>query len=287
MPKKSRSAELFKAAERGEISQLESLIKSGADIYVTNSKHETLLHIAARYGHGDIVDFLISIGLAVNAKCTLGGTPLHSASGTSVRCIKSLLEAGADIQAKTTHGYTALNFAVFNGRLDCLSYLGEPKDSPVHDIDECERTLVHWAANNGSIDCLSYLINKGVDIRQRDAEGITAFLLAVKSGSVDCLSVLVKNNADIDDRDNYGWTALHYAADKVTTINPNILCLTYLFNLAVDPFVKNNSGRTALDLIMNKHRWSVSLISEYMHKTEEARLNGTICVPDAEPCFEF
>ncbi|MGY5878588.1 ankyrin repeat domain-containing protein, partial [Wolbachia endosymbiont of Nasonia oneida] len=45
----------FKAVERGDIDAVNRLISEGADVKVENDKGETPLHIAAVWGHKEVV----------------------------------------------------------------------------------------------------------------------------------------------------------------------------------------------------------------------------------------
>ena len=75
----------------------------------------TPLHIACRYGHLDIVKFLVSVSsVDVNSKDSDGYTPLHTACRYDqldiVKCLVSV--SSVDVNSKASDGYTPLHIAL-------------------------------------------------------------------------------------------------------------------------------------------------------------------------------
>jgi len=67
---------IFSAAKQGCTGIIELITKHGGDIKsLSGQKSQSLLHIAAMKGYGDMVDFLLSKGLDKNLKDSLGKTP--------------------------------------------------------------------------------------------------------------------------------------------------------------------------------------------------------------------
>lgn len=159
---------LFWAIEDGDLTKVEKLVfHEGADMNVRMHMHEmnaetfTPLSIAARYGHTDIVNFIIGHGRASGIDldldealiAALGG--LHDAgditipNGTDTTgAIDSLLDNGANIDGRTINNDTMLMLAVLNGRsraVECL--LGRNADMEVR--DELGRTALMLAVHLG------------------------------------------------------------------------------------------------------------------------------------------
>jgi ankyrin repeat protein len=93
--------------------------------------------------------------------------------------VKSLLEEGADINAKD----------------DCL-------------------TLLMKAATEGYLKTAKLLIDKKADIDARSNEGGTALMAASMAGYTKIVELLVNAGANIKIKNNIGWTAEMYANDK-------------------------------------------------------------------------
>lgn len=68
--------------------------------------------MAASYGHTEAVKALIAAGADVNAKTNDGKTALmKAASRQDIETVKILIAAGADVNVKTEDGQTALSRA--------------------------------------------------------------------------------------------------------------------------------------------------------------------------------
>ena len=95
----------------------------------------------------------------VNAKNEFGKTALmYAAQYGFPDSVKILLDAGADINAKTneTHTEKAL----------CLERIC---------MLNAERTALMYAAQEGNLEIARYLVENGADINQRDSQGMTVF----------------------------------------------------------------------------------------------------------------
>jgi ankyrin repeat protein len=89
------------------------LLKHETDIDARDSLGQALIHMASRYGRGDIVAVLLEHGLDVNARDFEMRTALHRASKVlfSRASAHRLLEAVADMHAADQTGQTPLQIA--------------------------------------------------------------------------------------------------------------------------------------------------------------------------------
>lgn len=106
-----------------------SIIKQGLALGNTTeirhkSNGKTALHIAAERNAVAIVDYLISINAALNAKDNKKETPLHKAIDNTARQSATLLiEAGADIDAANRNGETPLILAARKAKSSMIKLL--------------------------------------------------------------------------------------------------------------------------------------------------------------------
>ena len=76
------------------------------------------LHLAAHYGHADVVSLLLHNNAPVDLRSAkqMANTALHAAlAGRRAEVVPILLDAGADVNARQHGGWTALHAAAANG----------------------------------------------------------------------------------------------------------------------------------------------------------------------------
>lgn len=79
LTRKQRSAEVFKAAELGNITRLELLLQAGADIEAVDLYGLNGLHYAAWHGHAQAANVLLKWGADPEARGLGGSSPLRTA----------------------------------------------------------------------------------------------------------------------------------------------------------------------------------------------------------------
>jgi ankyrin repeat protein len=173
---------LYLACMTGSTSIVEALLKAGADSNAMLPDGETALMTAARTGRTDAVKSLLAHGADVNAKePTRGQTPLMwAAAEGNADVIRLLVERGADIQTRSNGGFTAMLFAVREGRIPAV------------------KTLLAAGAS----------VNESLARRGGTDNTPNAFLLAAANAHYELASLLLDAGADPNAAPQ-GWTALH------------------------------------------------------------------------------
>jgi ankyrin repeat protein len=126
---------LVRAAERGDVAEVECLLDRGANIEARDENGNTPPVAAAGNGHREVVECLLDRGADIEAYIEArrgrgGRTALIAAAreghGEVVEC---LLDRGADIEGQGEHGRTALITAAWYGHRDVVECLldGYPK----------------------------------------------------------------------------------------------------------------------------------------------------------------
>ena len=108
----------------------------------------TPLHLAVGAGREEVVAALLAAGAGVNARGSVGFTPLHNA--TTPGEVSRLLAAGADLKAAAWSDLTPLHLAVLRGRVEVVRELLSHGADPF--------AAVQLIANNRT---LSYCVVKG------------------------------------------------------------------------------------------------------------------------------
>ncbi len=110
---------LMDVAGNGNVEFVSLLLSAGADVNIQTRNGGTALHEAAINGHIEIVRMLLTKGAKPNAANGLGQTALMLAcncAGPRKTCpwrsdiVRLLIDAGADVNVKDTHGDTALRW---------------------------------------------------------------------------------------------------------------------------------------------------------------------------------
>ncbi|KAI4242493.1 MAG: hypothetical protein L6R42_011004, partial [Xanthoria sp. 1 TBL-2021] len=161
--KDGRTALLWAAATGKE--SLAKLLLTGrierkADIYATNYRGKTALHLAveSKSNRVAVVKLLLQNGADVRAQSDGGWTALHNAAEKGFEDIASLLlDWEADVNATTSSGMTPLHWCARNGHIDLVKLLLRQQGIRVHRKDSFEETPMLGAAQNGHIDIAQLL----------------------------------------------------------------------------------------------------------------------------------
>lgn len=118
---------LFKAV-RNDSTLVEGLVNLGADINMVNESSSPLIE-ACSHGNHNMVKLLLDRGARVDLQAIDGTFPLLAASGRKnegkLEIVMSLLEHGADINARSKYGETALHRAAADGNIEVVQTLLE------------------------------------------------------------------------------------------------------------------------------------------------------------------
>ena len=209
---------IIAAAWTGSKPAVEVLLRHGADPNIQKEGRGSALMAAAINSNAEskaLLQLLIDGGTDVQAQ-TSGSleTALHKAYLKGfIAFIQTLLDAGADVHAKSNSEEIALHIACSFGYEQATELLLESGSS----IDACAsdgRTPLHTASQQGKDVIVDLLLRKDANIEARDSYGQVALHLAALSQQQDVAKVLLEHGANVDARDVRKATPLHYAAWK-------------------------------------------------------------------------
>lgn len=157
--------------------------------------------------------------------------------------VSILIEAGADVNDRDSHGASLISSGVKSGNSEVLQMLIESGSTFDDKIDQY---LVHEAASMNRVDLLEILCLGYVDINLNsvNSQGQTALHIAAIHGHVESLQFLVSIGSNTDIADSENWTPLHYAAN-----NGHVEAVEFLLGQSV--FAKHavtKDGKTAFAL---------------------------------------
>ncbi len=179
---------------------------------------------AARGQNGDAVRTLINEGADVNARQPDGATALHWAAYRDDHEIAELLiDAGANVTAANELGATPLWLAADNGSARMVKRLLDAGADPNVTLPEGE-TSVMTAARTGSAEAVRLLLAHGADIDAAEtSRDQTALMWAVAQGHHDVISVLLEHGADIHARSRVRPRLMHNDSTNASQYDQGIV----------------------------------------------------------------
>ncbi|XP_051557460.1 protein fem-1 homolog A [Myxocyprinus asiaticus] len=215
------STAVFNAARDGKLKLIQKLLcnKSPEELEALaeeKTQGGTPLLIASRYGHLEVVDYLlehckanVELGGSVNfdGETIEGAPPLWAASAAGhLPVVKTLLKHGASVNNTTLTNSTPLRAACFDGHLEIVQYLVEHRA----DMEVANRhghTCLMISCYKGHREIAKFLLERGADVNRKSVKGNTALHDCAESGSLEIMKMLMKCNARME-RDGYGMTPL-------------------------------------------------------------------------------
>ncbi len=166
---------------------------------------------AAHLGKLKLLQLFLAQGGSVNDQTLRDKrTPLMLAAEKGHEaCVKTLLEAGADVTLQDAHNYTALFYAKKNGHETIVHMLEEMLSGKY----QKQQALLEAAAR-GDATAVEDLIRQGTDRNAQDAQKRTSLMRAVINEHIPVVELLLKYGVDINLWDRKSETALSLAAKK-------------------------------------------------------------------------
>ena len=194
----------------------------------------------------------------LNVLCTddEGRTLLHWA----VMCkrpleeIETLIERGADLEAKTSEGLMTLHFAALSNHIDVIRWLAVDKATRVNEFSDQE--FDEENSENNSV----------IDDENTDEDGVAALTIAACYGHVEGITALLALGAEVNYSDKLERAALHMAIER-----GYLDVVDQLLNAGADVNLMNSDGRGGLHLVLDSACYYD--IFERLLKTEDVDVN--------------
>lgn len=203
-PDENGRTEFIRAAIRGDLLYAEMLAEfADTDVNVQDKQGRTALHWASAGGHASLVQLCLSVtacdvGLRDEDSVTafdIARLDHHQSEVIPNLFYRSMMELEeTDPQEALLRALTVTAEPVSN--LDRPKFPGEAIFDPVH-------------AQN--LRLVSALVDRGIDLTARDADGNTALHVAVGIGNTDIAVRLLQGGSDIDALDSGGVSTLDHA----------------------------------------------------------------------------
>ena len=210
---------LMIAANRGHTYVVQLLLERGADAKARDNSGLTAMQAAESRGFQRIVSMLRKFSAAPGqpeaaSPLKSGGAErlsLHRAVDEGdFAALKSLIDAGADLNARSSDEWTPLMLATIKGHTEMVEALLK------NGADSNARNKKGWTALMFSVsmsdaDTTRILLSRGANINARDKEGKTALMQASNENNRESVKVLLEEGANVNLEDHAGETALDIA----------------------------------------------------------------------------
>ena len=167
---------LYQAIQRKRISAAKMLLDAGADPNVLTDENRYTLSWAAAEGSEESIELLLkqpSIQLDIPDK--LGQTPLlRAADAGHTKCMRMLLDKGANVKHADEEGRTALSLAAFKGHKVAAKFLLKNK-AEINAQDKKGNTPLALAADKNHDAVVRFLLESGADADLPDEDEETPF----------------------------------------------------------------------------------------------------------------
>ncbi len=267
---KDLGEELIRASEEGDEEYVKWLLERGANVNAATSDGNTALHWAARKGSSELVKILLEHGADPAVSNSEGKKPYQFAESEEIKevifehyargkdlgeeliraseegdeeYVKWLLERGADVNAATSDGNTALHWAARKGSSELVKILLEHGADPAVSNSEGKKPyqfaeseeikeviFEHYArgkdlgeeliraSEEGDEEYVKWLLERGANVNAATSDGVTTLHIAVREGFIELVRLLLEHGADAEVVDSKGNRPRDLASEEIKEV---------------------------------------------------------------------
>jgi ankyrin repeat protein len=197
-------------------------IKSILQLQAVDRDGLTPVHLAARKGSYDVLDFMISKAIEHGLKpqnafrylSEKESTPLHFAvESNSLEIVRILLKYGASPIAMSGKQSTPVHLACSQNKLNMVEEMVEQCGNEILNCknDQGQIPLHSSSSLMGGKQLISFLLSKGSPLDAQDANGHTPLQVAVRYGNIASMEQLLASGSSPLIKDASGCSCLHIA----------------------------------------------------------------------------
>ncbi|XP_071116432.1 inversin-like [Haliotis cracherodii] len=196
-PSQADREHLHYASKDGDLEEVKRLLSTpGVDINCRVGSRTPVM-AAARWGHRDVVELLVSEGADVSLVDVVGYNILHLACrGGDVETVKYVLSLHVvDINSRGWGSRTPVMEAAWRGYRDVVELLVS-EGADVSLVDVAGDNILHLACRGGDVETVKYVLSLNVvDIDARSKSGQTAAIMARLGGRQPVVKLLKSRGA--------------------------------------------------------------------------------------------
>lgn len=224
----TKCVDILKASENGDLKGVKQCVADGVDINSSVKGGYTALQTASKYGHLDVVKFLIENGAKINQQVELEGTPeeeggniysdtalMYASRAGHIDIVKYIIDKGADVNLKDFKGSTALiRASTDTGHIEIVKLLIK-SGADINTRNIFNNGALAFALWDGHFDIAKYLIKSGADVNITDETGNTVLIWASGEGNIELVKLFIDSGASVNYKNVYSdQTALVLARES-------------------------------------------------------------------------
>uniref|UniRef100_A0A915EDN1 Uncharacterized protein n=1 Tax=Ditylenchus dipsaci TaxID=166011 RepID=A0A915EDN1_9BILA len=238
--------EYFNTVEAGQV----PFVPIANSAFISTSRNaggETLLILAARCGHANVVEYFLKEQIFGDADLEEsdhdGWTALLNAAHEGhAKVAHLLLEAGASVDQSDLMGWTPLMWATYKNHLEVVEVLVDNKAHINIVGEEDGLTPLIIAAGRGYTQIVNKLVSCGAQVNSSDKFGSTALIWAARKareGYTEIAQALISASAFVNTVDRFGNSILASAVRS-----GNLTLVRMLLEKHADVNAKDSENRT-------------------------------------------
>ena len=249
------TADRWYDAVRGTGPRLQALLDetpSSVNVVDRRGRVTPLMHAAA-LGSLDTVRLLIEHGADVNARSAAGATALMWAAADPAK-VRLLVERGADVKAASESGRTALLLAAMSDRSAETVRLLLERGADAKALDREQTSTLFAAAYGNDTEAVRLLLKAGAPVNQANVTGTTPLMNAATNGNDQAVKLLLAAGADVNAQSGPPSAQVKNGMIDLARFTPLILASAYgpaslvktLLDAGANVNAKESRGMTAL-----------------------------------------
>ena len=153
------------------------------------------LHVAARYGCHEVVEFITSCTENVNPCWILNEcTPMHLSAGNGhMNVVKLLASKMENVNIKDDYGRMPIHMAAANGHINVVEFLATKVDN-LNVVSDNGSTPMHYAAFEGHAKIVKFLVSKVDNPNYLDNYGLSPYECAIIEENFEVVEILYPYN---------------------------------------------------------------------------------------------
>ncbi len=230
--------------------QKESILKilkeKGYDINAKDSDGIAPIHLAIAKKSVKLIEILLKNGASINTKYR--GLVNLITFATWQNCdeeiYSKLVSNGANINYIDIDGYSPIYDAIISNNVKIFKlFLKIGANVKIYDKNKFPSNLLHFAVfTNADAEIMKILVDNGVNINQKDFDGLTPLHCAIHDNNIKAITTLVNLGANINILTDKGLNLLGYAIE----VQSGTQTLSKVLNLGLDINHKDVNGNTPL-----------------------------------------